>query len=195
MLRGNPSPLRRSCRMRVPPHPVSSPARPEPLPPAGGRTDLLATALLSWVAGFVDTAGFIGLDRLFPAHVTGNLEVAAAALVGAGGERAWVRLGVIPVFMAAVVLATVLLRRGIRLWALVVLEAWLLLAHALLCAVPPAARWRPRRERGRDGDRRLGRRGRHGPADRPDARTLRPPRPHHGDDRQPHPACPGMAPG
>jgi uncharacterized membrane protein YoaK (UPF0700 family) len=38
-------------------------------------------ALLSFVAGFVDTAGFLGLQGLFTAHVTGNFVTLGAALV------------------------------------------------------------------------------------------------------------------
>ncbi len=38
-------------------------------------------ALLSFNAGFVDTAGFLGLQGLFTAHVTGNFVTLAAALV------------------------------------------------------------------------------------------------------------------
>ena len=38
-------------------------------------------ALLGFNAGFVDTAGFLGLKGLFTAHVTGNFVTPAAALV------------------------------------------------------------------------------------------------------------------
>jgi hypothetical protein len=38
-------------------------------------------ALLSFNGGFVDTAGFLGLQGLFTAHVTGNFVTLAAALV------------------------------------------------------------------------------------------------------------------
>lgn len=60
------------------------------------------TAILGWVAGYIDTLGFIGLNGLFTAHVTGNLIVAGAEVVGTGEEDVWVRLAVIPVFMVAV---------------------------------------------------------------------------------------------
>ncbi|UBF28754.1 DUF1275 domain-containing protein [Kovacikia minuta CCNUW1] len=70
----------------------------------------IVTGVLSWVAGYVDTAGFLRLNSLFVAHVTGNLVVAGAELAGAGEESVWVRLGVIPVFIAAVVLTTVITR-------------------------------------------------------------------------------------
>jgi hypothetical protein len=38
-------------------------------------------ALLSFNGGFVDTAGFLGLQGLFVAHVTGNFVTLGAALV------------------------------------------------------------------------------------------------------------------
>lgn len=70
---------------------------------AGQQHERLLTVLLGWVAGYVDTAGFVGLNGLFTAHVTGNLVVAGAEVVGTGEQDVWVRLAVIPVFVVAVV--------------------------------------------------------------------------------------------
>jgi uncharacterized membrane protein YoaK (UPF0700 family) len=41
----------------------------------------IVVALLSFNAGFLDTAGFLGLQHLFVAHVTGNFVTLVAALV------------------------------------------------------------------------------------------------------------------
>jgi uncharacterized membrane protein YoaK (UPF0700 family) len=41
----------------------------------------IVVALLSFNAGFLDTAGFLGLQGLFTAHVTGNFVTLGAALV------------------------------------------------------------------------------------------------------------------
>ena len=97
------------------------------------RDERVATAILSWVAGFVDTAGFLRLNGLFTAHVTGNLVVAGAELAGARGEAVWVRLGVLPVFVAAVVLTSVFARtRSARLSNLLWLEVLALLLFAVI---------------------------------------------------------------
>ncbi len=76
--------------------------------PGKVENERIATAVLSWVAGYVDTAGFLKLNGLFTAHVTGNLVVAGAELAGDGGNTVWVRLAVIPVFIAAVVITSVI---------------------------------------------------------------------------------------
>jgi uncharacterized membrane protein YoaK (UPF0700 family) len=47
---------------------------------AAVRRDIVA-ALLSFNGGFVDTAGFLGFQGLFTAHVTGNFVTLAATLV------------------------------------------------------------------------------------------------------------------
>ncbi len=46
---------------------------------AGGTTAI--AALLSFNGGFVDSAGFLGLQGLFLSHVTGNFVTLGAALV------------------------------------------------------------------------------------------------------------------
>jgi uncharacterized membrane protein YoaK (UPF0700 family) len=95
------------------------------------RDDRLTSGVLSWVAGFVDTAGFLKLNGLFTAHVTGNLVVAGAELAGAGGDAVWVRLAVIPVFIAAVVLTSTIVRtRSVRLSNLLGVEMVALLIFA-----------------------------------------------------------------
>jgi uncharacterized membrane protein YoaK (UPF0700 family) len=70
--------------------------------------------LLSLNAGFVDTAGFLALQGLFTAHVTGNFVTLGASLVfGTSGVVA--KLLALPVFCAVVIatrlLSTALLRR------------------------------------------------------------------------------------
>ena len=56
---------------------------------------------LSVNAGFVDTAGFLALQGLFTAHVTGNFVTFGAALVN-GTSGAFAKLLALPVFCAVV---------------------------------------------------------------------------------------------
>ena len=70
--------------------------------------------LLSFNGGYVDTAGFLALQGLFTAHVTGNFVTLGAALVlGTSGVLA--KLLALPVFCIVVVLVRLL---GVRLDAL-----------------------------------------------------------------------------
>jgi uncharacterized membrane protein YoaK (UPF0700 family) len=61
-------------------------------------------ALLSFNGGFVDTAGFLGLDGLFTAHVTGNFVTLSAALVF-GTHGIIGKLLALPVFVVSIALA------------------------------------------------------------------------------------------
>jgi uncharacterized membrane protein YoaK (UPF0700 family) len=58
-------------------------------------------ALQAFVAGYVDTCGFIALFGLFTAHVTGNLVLIGAAIVEHRGGL-WGKLIALPVFVLAV---------------------------------------------------------------------------------------------
>ena len=66
---------------------------------------------LSFVSGFVDTAGFIALFGLFTAHVTGNLVLAGAAFTDSGGHGNLPgKLLMLPVFVMGVVFAAYLIK-------------------------------------------------------------------------------------
>jgi uncharacterized membrane protein YoaK (UPF0700 family) len=73
-------------------------------------SEFFGVTALSFVSGFVDTAGFIALFKLFTAHVTGNLIMGAAALLDGVSRDAYVKLLMIPIFILTVALATVFLR-------------------------------------------------------------------------------------
>lgn len=66
--------------------------------------------LLSFVAGYVDTVGFVGLVGLFTAHVTGNLVLIGAALVRSH-HGLLTKLAALPVFVLGVALTTLYVRR------------------------------------------------------------------------------------
>ncbi|TGE02413.1 YoaK family protein [Methylobacterium nonmethylotrophicum] len=66
--------------------------------------------ILSFVGGYVDTLGFLSLQGLFTAHVTGNFVTFGAAMVH-GATGAWAKLLVLPVFCIAVLLTRLASRR------------------------------------------------------------------------------------
>lgn len=91
---------------------------------------------LSFISGFVDTAGFIALGGVFTAHVTGNFVLAGASLVRSNTEGVFVKLLMFPIFVAAVGitywLACLLERKKKNaLFLLMILEAVFLLAFAV----------------------------------------------------------------
>ncbi len=91
-----------------------------------------ASAAAPLTAGFVDTAGFLALQGLFTAHVTGNLVTLGAALVfGTSGVVA--KLLALPAF-CMVVIATRLLSSALPRGKLPALEALLVLKVLLPAA-------------------------------------------------------------
>jgi uncharacterized membrane protein YoaK (UPF0700 family) len=91
------------------------------------------TTLLSFNAGYADTAGFMALHGLFSAHVTGNFVTIGAALAF-GTSGVVTKLLALPTFCIAVVLARlisyVLIARGLP-----VLKTLLALKFLLLTVV------------------------------------------------------------
>ena len=92
--------------------------------------------VLSFNAGFVDTAGFLALQGLFTAHVTGNFVTLGASLV-LGTSGAIAKLLALPVFCIVVIAArwfgTLLSRRSAHPFVpLLVLKVLLLTAGSAL---------------------------------------------------------------
>lgn len=73
-----------------------------------------ANFLLSWTAGFVDTAAFIALFGLFTAHVTGNIALAGSSFVSSDEGSTVTRLLMIPAFMLTVAFTSLLARYARR---------------------------------------------------------------------------------
>jgi Protein of unknown function (DUF1275) len=63
-------------------------------------------ALLSFNAGYVDTAAYLALQGLFTAHVTGNFVTIASALAF-GTSGVVTKLSALPVFCAVVMLTRI----------------------------------------------------------------------------------------
>jgi uncharacterized membrane protein YoaK (UPF0700 family) len=110
-------------------------------PSEGARAQSLEARLpplLSVIAGMVDLMGFFMLGHVFTAHVTGNLVVAAAAIVE-GGSLVTTQMLAIPVFMLALAvvwwIAQLSDRHGPRLARLLLLVQFVLLAAVLIFSV------------------------------------------------------------
>jgi uncharacterized membrane protein YoaK (UPF0700 family) len=83
-----------SCTMRA----HSRRAEPTALPVGDSVATMCLPLVLSVVAGSVDVIGFLALDGLFTAHITGNIVVIAARFV-AGEQALLSHLLAVPVFM------------------------------------------------------------------------------------------------
>ena len=92
--------------------------------------------LLSFNGGYVDTAGFLAIQGLFSAHVTGNFVTIGAALVN-GTSGVLTKLLALPVFCIVVLLTRLANFHLSRRWwtsleALLALKAALLIAAAAM---------------------------------------------------------------
>lgn len=93
--------------------------------------------VLSVIAGCTDVISFLRLGGLFTAHITGNLVILAAHVIGGEPAQAALMLSV-PVFVAALAL-TRLLAAGLRSMGLASLLPLLLLQFLLRRAFLPSA--------------------------------------------------------
>jgi uncharacterized membrane protein YoaK (UPF0700 family) len=121
----------------LPPVGSSAPNSACPGPFGSPRGDLVATGVLSYVAGYVDAAGFLALFGLFTAHVTGDLVAAGTIFSGGGTTGISLRLATIPIFMVSVA-ATALVARGTRRHGhrpLTAILALMTLALAVFCVI------------------------------------------------------------
>ncbi len=66
------------------------------------------TKILSFNAGYVDTASFLALHGLFAAHVTGNFVTLGAAWVSDSQSGAWAKLAALPMFCITVLVVKLL---------------------------------------------------------------------------------------
>jgi len=114
---------------------------------ASAAADLAIRALpfvLSVIAGSTDTIGFLGLNGLFTAHITGNIVVLAAQVV-AGNPTIISYVLSVPVFMLVLLLTRLLAggleRSGVSTLApLLLLQLIFLVAFLVLCVT--AGPWR-----------------------------------------------------
>jgi uncharacterized membrane protein YoaK (UPF0700 family) len=72
--------------------------------------EFVGASALSFIAGFVDTSGYLALFGLFTAHITGDLITAAAVMTGGVSMASLIRLLMLPIFMLTIALTTILLR-------------------------------------------------------------------------------------
>lgn len=70
--------------------------------------------LLSFNAGYVDTASFLALHGLFAAHVTGNFVTLGAALVSDDQSGAWAKLAALPMFCLTVLCVKLIDQRFLK---------------------------------------------------------------------------------
>lgn len=94
---------------------------------------------LSFLAGYIDTLGFIALHGLFTTHVTGNFVLLGRAAVAPGND-VLLKLLALPAFVCGVVAVRALVRRCQRVGD-DAMRASHLLQAALMLAAAASARW------------------------------------------------------
>ncbi|UYQ93792.1 DUF1275 domain-containing protein [Chitinophaga horti] len=89
------------------------------------------TLLLTFCAGFCDTATFVAADELFSAHVTGNFIVFAYDLVHYEKSQAWIKLLSFPVFIVSVSIGGRIIARTANRYTVLAIEGLLMLSCGL----------------------------------------------------------------
>ena len=97
-----------------------------------------ATFLLAMVAGFCDTATFVGGESIFSAHVTGNFIFFAAQFASESKSAgAWARLLTFPVFVIAVMTGGWVAERARHKNSILLLEGIVLMLAGITAILLP----------------------------------------------------------
>jgi uncharacterized membrane protein YoaK (UPF0700 family) len=97
------------------------------------------TFLLAMVAGFCDTATFVGGESIFSAHVTGNFTFFAAQFATESkNSGAWARLLTFPVFVIAVMTGGWVAERARRKNSILLVEGIVLTLAGIAAILLPA---------------------------------------------------------
>jgi uncharacterized membrane protein YoaK (UPF0700 family) len=103
------------------------------------QRDRFQSICLSFLAGYVDTLGFVALFGLFTAHVTGNFILIGSALANASATSILSKFLAFPAFIAGVAATRFLVlraeRRQLRALPLVLLTQFALLAAFMALGV------------------------------------------------------------
>lgn len=95
--------------------------------------------ILSFTAGYVDTACFLALHGLFAAHVTGNFVTLGAALVSENHGGALAKLSALPMFCVTIILVKLVdqffIKKGRSSYNLLLITMFILLVFAGLISV------------------------------------------------------------
>jgi len=97
---------------------------------------IFTSIILSYVAGYADTSTFIGADKLFSAHVTGNFVILPYEIVTNQFAGSLLKLISFPVFILAVFISTLIIdhvkddRKAINRF--MILEGMLLILSGLI---------------------------------------------------------------
>jgi uncharacterized membrane protein YoaK (UPF0700 family) len=75
--------------------------------------------VLAWVAGLVDTFGYLALDRVFVSHITGNASVLAISLVTGDTFEVFHRGWAIPTFFVGSMIGAALVEDANESWQVV----------------------------------------------------------------------------
>ena len=95
----------------------------------------LMSWLLSFVAGYADTSTFITANRLFSAHVTGNLVVLVFNVLTKPDPSIWLNLLAFPVFITGVVISSLIVAKSRYPGRVLRLEGVLLLVAGILALI------------------------------------------------------------
>ena len=66
--------------------------------------------LLGFNSGYINTIGFLGLNGLFSAMITGNYVTLASGLI-TGSSGSWLKVAALPTFCIAIILSTMVCRK------------------------------------------------------------------------------------
>lgn len=104
-------------------------------------TKVAVAVVLTFVAGYVDAIGWLSLDRVFTAQMSGNMVLLATYLATGEAVHAWLQADALAAFFAGLVVTGAIIEIGMRQRLRRIFVAGLAVEGAMLAGFALAAHW------------------------------------------------------